>query len=122
MVAAGKEKLLSVHFELLTTTQSELWIIYIRYVLKLFNAILECSGTVPKFCKIQYLRNLDNNLAFALILFYFQGIPEAAEVAVPVAHLPANQTASGGVETGAAAGAPVSGVPNSSPLNLFPQV
>ncbi|KAF7135578.1 hypothetical protein RHSIM_Rhsim08G0202000 [Rhododendron simsii] len=49
------------------------------------------------------------------------GIPEAAEVAVPVAHLPANQTASGGVETGVAAGAPVSGVPNSSPLNLFPQ-
>ncbi|KAH7853931.1 hypothetical protein Vadar_008221 [Vaccinium darrowii] len=50
-------------------------------------------------------------------------IPEASEVAVPVSHLPVNQTASGrvGVETGAAAGEPFSGVPNSSPLNLFPQ-
>lgn len=48
---------------------------------------------------------------------YLQGIPEAAEVAVPVAHIPASQA----TETGAAA-APVSGAPNSSPLNMFPQV
>ncbi|KAL6962253.1 hypothetical protein U1Q18_037209 [Sarracenia purpurea var. burkii] len=49
------------------------------------------------------------------------GIPEAAEVAVPVAHFPANQTASEEAETGAGAATPISGVPNSSPLNLFPQ-
>ncbi|KAL6996777.1 UV excision repair protein RAD23 B [Sarracenia purpurea var. burkii] len=53
--------------------------------------------------------------------YLYSGIPEAAEVAVPVAHLPANQTASEGAETGAGAAAPISGVPNSSPLNLFPQ-
>ena len=49
----------------------------------------------------------------------FQGIPEAAEVAVSGAHFPANQAAFEGDGTGAAA---ISGVPNSSPLNLFPQV
>ncbi|GAY49466.1 hypothetical protein CUMW_119310 [Citrus unshiu] len=47
----------------------------------------------------------------------YNGIPETAEVAVPVAHFPASQAA----ETGAAGAAPVSGVPNSSPLNMFPQ-
>ncbi|TYI23478.1 hypothetical protein ES332_A06G168200v1 [Gossypium tomentosum] len=46
-----------------------------------------------------------------------QGIPESAEVAVSVAHFPTNQT----TETGAAPIAPVSGAPNSSPLNMFPQ-
>uniref|UniRef100_A0A2N9G8X8 Ubiquitin receptor RAD23 n=1 Tax=Fagus sylvatica TaxID=28930 RepID=A0A2N9G8X8_FAGSY len=48
--------------------------------------------------------------------YLYSGIPEAAEVAVPVAHIPASQA----TETGAAA-APVSGAPNSSPLNMFPQ-
>lgn len=52
-------------------------------------------------------------------MFYLQGIPETAEVAVPVAHFPA---ASQPTETGAAPAAPVSGGPNSSPLNMFPQV
>ena len=46
-----------------------------------------------------------------------QGIPEAAEVAVPVSRFPASQ----GTETGAAP-VPVSGAPNSAPLNMFPQV
>ena len=41
---------------------------------------------------------------------------------MPGAHFPANQAASEGGGSGAAAAAPVSGVPNSSPLNLFPQV
>uniref|UniRef100_A0A5B7A2N1 Ubiquitin receptor RAD23 n=1 Tax=Davidia involucrata TaxID=16924 RepID=A0A5B7A2N1_DAVIN len=55
--------------------------------------------------------------------YLYSGIPEAAEVAVP-AHFPANQATSGvntRTETGAASAAPVSGAPNSSPLNLFPQ-
>lgn len=52
-----------------------------------------------------------------------QGIPESAEVAVPVAHFPGNQATSGNnpiSETVIAA--PASGAPNSSPLNMFPQV
>lgn len=53
-----------------------------------------------------------------LILIYLQGIPETAEVAVPVARFPASQA----TETGAAGAPPVSGAPNSSPLNMFPQV
>lgn len=48
--------------------------------------------------------------------FIFQGIPEATEVAVPVPRFPASQAP----ETGATA-APVSGAPNSAPLNMFPQ-
>lgn len=52
-------------------------------------------------------------------MFYLQGIPEAAEVAVPVAHSPASQAAEAGANTAAA---PASGVPNSAPLNMFPQV
>lgn len=49
-----------------------------------------------------------------MIFFTYQGIPESAEVAVP---LPINQA-----QAGASPAAPFSGVPNSSPLNMFPQV
>ncbi|TYJ13454.1 hypothetical protein E1A91_A10G052900v1 [Gossypium mustelinum] len=49
--------------------------------------------------------------------YLYSGIPESAEVAVPVAHFSISQT----TETGAAPAAPVSGAPNSSPLNMFPQ-
>jgi UV excision repair protein RAD23 len=53
-------------------------------------------------------------------VFCLQGIPETAEVAVPVARFPADQA----TETGAApaAPAPAFGAPNSSPLNMFPEV
>lgn len=51
-------------------------------------------------------------------MFYLQGIPEAAEVAVPVARFPASQAAETGVNTAV----PTSGAPNSAPLNMFPQV
>lgn len=51
-------------------------------------------------------------------MIYLQGIPEMAEVAVPVARFPESQA----TETGAAGAPPVSGAPNSSPLNMFPQV
>jgi len=47
-----------------------------------------------------------------------QGIPEAAEVAVPVPNYPGSQTTeTAGIPSGAV---PVG--PNSSPLNMFPQV
>ncbi|KAL7240436.1 hypothetical protein ACSBR2_006145 [Camellia fascicularis] len=55
-----------------------------------------------------------------LLALFVLGIPEAAEVAVPAAHLPANQATSEGAEKRAVAAAPISGAPNSSPLNLFP--
>lgn len=51
-------------------------------------------------------------------MIYLQGIPEMAEVAVPVARFPESQA----TEIGAAGAPPVSGAPNSSPLNMFPQV
>ncbi|GLU14132.1 hypothetical protein SLE2022_307200 [Rubroshorea leprosula] len=47
--------------------------------------------------------------------YLYSGIPETAEVAVPVVNFPTGQTA----ETEPAA--PASGAPNSSPLNMFPQ-
>nr|XP_043615573.1 ubiquitin receptor RAD23b [Erigeron canadensis] len=49
--------------------------------------------------------------------YLYSGIPDTVEVAVPVTQLPATQAAT---ET-ATGGAPPSGGPNASPLNLFPQ-
>ncbi|KAF3968910.1 hypothetical protein CMV_007249 [Castanea mollissima] len=48
--------------------------------------------------------------------YLYSGIPETTEVAVPVTQIPESLA----TETGGAA-APVSGAPNSSPLNMFPQ-
>ncbi|XP_071731817.1 ubiquitin receptor RAD23b-like [Rutidosis leptorrhynchoides] len=49
--------------------------------------------------------------------YLYSGIPDTVEVAVPVTQNPATQAA-----TGTAIGAaPLSGGPNASPLNLFPQ-
>ncbi|KAF3432512.1 hypothetical protein FNV43_RR27252 [Rhamnella rubrinervis] len=50
--------------------------------------------------------------------YLYSGIPEAAEVAVPVAHFPASQATETGANTAAV---PASGAPNSAPLNMFPQ-
>lgn len=47
-------------------------------------------------------------------IFFYQGIPESTEVAVPLAQP--------SVDSVVATGPPASGAPNSSPLNLFPQV
>ncbi|KAL6137864.1 hypothetical protein ACLB2K_063153 [Fragaria x ananassa] len=49
--------------------------------------------------------------------YLYSSIPETAEVAVPVAHFPGSQA----TETGIANAPPVSGAPNSAPLNMFPQ-
>ncbi|XP_010268454.1 PREDICTED: ubiquitin receptor RAD23b-like isoform X2 [Nelumbo nucifera] len=56
--------------------------------------------------------------------YLYSGIPESTEVAVPVAHFPSIQAPdrpNPTNDTGVAGTAPVSGLPNSSPLNLFPQ-
>ncbi|KAB2612677.1 ubiquitin receptor RAD23b-like [Pyrus ussuriensis x Pyrus communis] len=49
--------------------------------------------------------------------YLYSSIPETTEVAVPVGNFPASQA----TETEAANAAPVSGAPNSAPLNMFPQ-
>ncbi|KAK7336031.1 hypothetical protein VNO80_28237 [Phaseolus coccineus] len=49
--------------------------------------------------------------------YLYSGIPEAAEIAVPAAPYPDSQT----TETGGVTAGAVPGVPNSSPLNMFPQ-
>ncbi|KAE8674193.1 Ubiquitin receptor RAD23c [Hibiscus syriacus] len=49
--------------------------------------------------------------------YLYSGIPQSAEVAVPVANFSTSQAN----ETGAAPADPVSGAPNSAPLNMFPQ-
>ncbi|KOM44673.1 hypothetical protein LR48_Vigan05g227800 [Vigna angularis] len=49
--------------------------------------------------------------------YLYSGIPEAAEIAVPAAPYPNSQT----TETDGVTAGAVPGVPNSSPLNMFPQ-
>ncbi|GFZ03989.1 Rad23 UV excision repair protein family [Actinidia rufa] len=78
------------------------------------------GGTWDKETVTRALQAAYNNPERAVDYLY-SGIPEAAEIAVPGAHFPANQAATEGDGTGAAAVAPILGVPNSSPFNLFPQ-
>ncbi|KAK1575729.1 hypothetical protein Q3G72_007868 [Acer saccharum] len=74
------------------------------------------GGTWDKETVTRALQAAYNNPERAVDYLY-SGIPVTAEVAVPVARFPANQA----TETGATGAAPVSGAPNSSPLNMFPQ-
>ncbi|KAK8618660.1 hypothetical protein V6N13_132644 [Hibiscus sabdariffa] len=67
------------------------------------------GGNWDKETVTRALRAAYNNPERAVDYLY-SGIPQSAEVAVPVT-----------TETGAAPAAPVSGAPNSSPLNMFPQ-
>ncbi|XP_022715400.1 ubiquitin receptor RAD23b-like isoform X3 [Durio zibethinus] len=74
------------------------------------------GGNWDKETVTRALRAAYNNPERAVDYLY-SGIPQSAEVPVPVARFPTSQT----TETGAAPVAPVSGAPNSSPLNMFPQ-
>ncbi|CAI0473970.1 unnamed protein product [Linum tenue] len=74
------------------------------------------GGTWDKETVTRALRAAYNNPERAIDYLY-SGIPETAEVAVPVARVPGGQA----TEAVASPGAPVTGAPNSAPLNMFPQ-
>ena len=62
-------------------------------------------------------------ISLTVFIFLHQGIPATAEIAVPVDPFPSSQAfAQGADSTDLAAPGHPSGAPNSSPLNMFPQV
>lgn len=97
-VVLGIRKRLPVLFVLHITIQNELWITYILY------------ASFPDSFTIFELSSDADQVSY-------QGIPEMAQVAVPVAPTGINSA----TQTGSVPSA-ISGAPNSSPLNLFPQV
>uniref|UniRef100_A0A9I9DXX1 Ubiquitin receptor RAD23 n=2 Tax=Cucumis melo TaxID=3656 RepID=A0A9I9DXX1_CUCME len=74
------------------------------------------GGTWDRETVVRALRAAYNNPERAVDYLY-SGIPESAEVAVPVGRFGSGQA----TETDASVPAPVSGAPNTAPLNMFPQ-
>ncbi|CAN1343884.1 Ubiquitin receptor RAD23b [Linum perenne] len=74
------------------------------------------GGNWDKEAVTRALRAAYNNPERAIDYLY-SGIPETAEVNVPVARVPTSQV----TESGASPATHVSGPPNTSPLNMFPQ-